>query len=124
MRTVGEIMSRDVITVGESTTLGEVARAMRAKDAMVALVLDRFGDVVGLITDRELVDAIAASRHPDHGTAQSFMRRDFVVIPSQSSLDDADSMMRAGSFRELPVMDAGKLVGIVAAGDLAVQAAL
>jgi CBS domain-containing protein len=122
MRTVGEIMSRDVVTVEEVTTLGEVARTMRASEATVALVLDRFGDVVGLITDRELVDAVATSRHPDHGTAQSFMRRDFVVIPSTSSIDDADSMMRAGSFRELPVMDAGKLVGIVAARDVAQKA--
>ena len=119
MRTVGEITSRDMVTVGEGTTLGEVARTMRANAATVALVLDGFGDVVGMVTERELVDAVAASRHPDHGTAQSFMRRDFVVIPSTSSLDDADSMMKAGSFRELPVMDAGKLVGIVAARDVA-----
>ena len=47
------------------------------------------------------------------------MRRDFVVIPSTSSLADAESMMRAGEFRELPVMDAGALVGIVSSSDIA-----
>ena len=113
MDTVGEVMSRDVVCVQETTTLGSVARSLRAADASVALVLDGFGDVVGIVTERELVDAVAASRHPDIGTAQSWMRRDFVVIPSTSSLADADSMMRAGEFRELPVMDAGTLVGIV-----------
>ena len=69
---------------------------MRAADATVALVLDGFGDVVGIVTERELVDAVAASRHPDIGTAPRWMRRDFVVIPSRSSLADAESMMRAG----------------------------
>ena len=119
MDTVGEVMSRDVVCVQETTTLGSVARSLRAADASVALVLDGFGDVVGIVTERELVDAVAASRHPDIGTAQSWMRRDFVVIPSTSSLADAESMMRAGEFRELPVMDAGALVGIVSSSDIA-----
>jgi CBS domain-containing protein len=115
MHTVDEVMSRDVVTVPEDATLGEVARRLRAADARVALVLDVHCDVVGIVTERELVDAVASSRHPDHGTARSWMRRDFVVIPSSSSLTAAASMMRAGAFRELPVMDAGRLVGIVGA---------
>lgn len=119
MRTVSEVMSTDVVTVRETTTLGEVARSMRKSEATVALVLDGYDDVVGIVTERELIESVAASRHPDHATAQSWMRRDFVVIPSSSSVIDADSMMRAGSFRELPVMDAGRLVGIVAATQLA-----
>jgi CBS domain-containing protein len=119
MHTVDEVMSRDVVTVAETTTLGEIARKLRAADASVALVLDAYGDVVGIVTERELVDAVASSRHPDQGTARSWMRRDFVVIPSSSSVTDAESMLQAGSFRELPVMDAGKLVGIVGADALA-----
>jgi CBS domain-containing protein len=119
MHTVDEVMSRDVVTVEEMSTLGEIARKLRKADASVALVMDGFGDVVGIVTERELVDAVASSRHPDHGTARSWMRRDFVVIPSTSSVSDAESMLRAGAFRELPVMDAGKLVGIVGADALA-----
>jgi CBS domain-containing protein len=123
MHTVGEVMSRDVVTVRETTTLGEIARRLRKVDATVALVLDTYGDVVGIVTERELVEAVASSRHPDQGTAQSWMRRDFVVIPSSSKVTDADSMMRAGAFRQPPVMDAGRLVGIVGADELAASAA-
>ncbi len=86
-----------MIRVPIATTLGEVARIMEREAASALVVIDADDSPVGVITDRHLLAAMAASRHPDHGTAASWMAP--VVI-------DADGT------RTLPETDAGRRIGI------------
>ena len=100
MRTTDDSI-RNAPTVRSGATLGEAARALRAADADVVVVLDSSEQAIGILTERELVDSVAASRHPDHGTVDSWMRTDVVAMPSAP-----------GSSRRiaLPDTDAGSLV--------------
>ena len=72
--------SGDVLTIEPSATLGEAARALRKRDVGAAVVVEG-GAVVGIFTERDLLRAIADSRHPDVGQVQSYMTPDPVTLP-------------------------------------------
>lgn len=99
MRTTDDSIS-NAPTVRSGATLGQAARVLRAASADVVVVLDASEQPIGILTERELVDSVAASRHPDFGTVDSWMRTDVVAMPS------------AGASRrvELPETDASSLI--------------
>jgi len=109
--------SGDVLTIEPSATLGEAARALRKRDVGAAVVVEG-GAVVGIFTERDLLRAIADSRHPDQGQVQSYMTPDPVTLPSDHSPSEAAQIMTARRFRHIPVVDDGELVGIVSIRDL------
>ncbi len=90
-----------MIRIPQETTLGMAARLMQSERAGVALVVDAHDLPVGVLTERQLLASIAASRHPDIGTAGSWM------VPVEI---DADGV------RSLPDVDATARIGIVARG--------
>ena len=100
MATLADVMSRDILTVARSATLGEVARQLRSQNVGSALVVDEANAPIGIITERELVDSVAASRNPDAGVAESWMKplvrgreTKLVEIPASWYLDDLPPMM-------------------------------
>jgi len=117
MQTVGEAMTKDVLTVPQTATLGQVARSMRARNVGSAVVLDNSGSVTGIISERDLVESVARSRNPDVGTAESWMQRDVLMISPETAVPDAVAMMRVAGVRHLPV-GTGTLLGIVSIRDL------
>ncbi|HYX87196.1 MAG TPA: CBS domain-containing protein [Gaiellales bacterium] len=107
----------DVLTVEPTATLGEAARAMRRRNVGAAVVFD--GDrLVGIFTERDLLRAIADSRHPDVGQVQSYMTSDPVTLPPDHSPSEAARIMSERKFRHIPVMEGDDLVGIVSIRDL------
>ena len=90
-----------MIRIPQETTLGMAARLMQSEQVDVALVVDARDMPVGVLTERQLLASIAASRHPDIGTAGSWM------VPVEI---DADGV------RSLPDVDAAARVGIAVRG--------
>ena len=107
-----------LLSVSLATKLAEVAREMRAQDSDSVAVMDG-GVLVGIITERDLVRAIADGLNPTEASAGTVMTSD----PATVSLDEevnvvAVKMMRLG-IRHLPVVDQnGKPAGLVSARDL------
>jgi signal-transduction protein with cAMP-binding, CBS, and nucleotidyltransferase domain len=118
MQTIAEIMSTDVLTVQHTATLGQVARSMRQWNVGSAIVLDDGGKVAGVISERELVESVARSRNPDVGTAQSWMKTDFVMVSPEMAIPDAVEAMRVSGVRHLTVGHEGNLAGVVSIRDL------
>lgn len=117
--TVEDVMGRELVRVEEQTTLGEVARALRAGGAPCALVVGAAGRPVGLISERELVDAVAASRGPDQGVAATWMRGAFVALPRATALVPAGELLRERGERHAAVVgEGGEVIGIVALRDV------
>jgi CBS domain-containing protein len=109
--------SDDVLTIPADTTLGQAARLMRGRNVGAAVVVDE-GGIVGIFTERDLLRAIADSRHPDQGQVQSYMTPDPLTLPSDHSPSEAARIMSERKFRHIPVVDDGRLVGIVSIRDL------
>jgi CBS domain-containing protein len=117
---------RDVMTMSPSTlrpdqTVTAAARIMEAENVGDVIVSDD-GQLRGVITDRDVtVRAIARGLDPKTTTLAEICSGDPVTVDSGAKLAQAADMMRANAIRRLPVVDDGKLVGIVSLGDVAVR---
>ena len=117
MTTVADLMTADVLTVDQDTPLSQIARVLRARDVGSAIVTDE-GKLVGVISERELVDSIAAGRNPDVGTAIMWMRQDFATAVPDMSVERAAELMRESHVRHLPVVENEQLVGVISVSNL------
>jgi CBS domain-containing protein len=85
-----------MIRIPQDTTLGAAARQMRLENAAVALVVDREDLPIGVLTERQLVAAMAAGRHPDVGTAGAWMVPVIIDANGARGLPDTDATTRVG----------------------------
>jgi CBS domain-containing protein len=109
--------SEDVLTIPADTTLGQAARLMRGRNVRAAVVTE--GEkIVGIFTERDLLRAIADSRHPDQGQVQSYMTPDPLTLPPDHAPSEAAQIMSERKFRHIPVVEGDRLVGIVSIRDL------
>jgi CBS domain-containing protein len=115
--------SGDVLTIEPTATLGDAARRMRSRNVGAAVVVDTGGAVSGIFTERDLLRAVADERDPARDLVQSYMTADPVTLPPDHSPSEAAQLMSAGKFRHIPVVEDGRLLGIVSIRDL-VQAEL
>src|SRR5437016_3152737 len=117
MATVGEIMSKDLITVDPGATVAEAATVMGEHHAGSALVMDG-ESLAGIFTERDIVRALGehfdAAGHP----VSHWMTADPVTIAAEASAEDALERMLGGGFRHLPVKDGDRVVGVVSMRDL------
>lgn len=108
-----------VTTVSAATTLLEASRKLAAKRIGAVIVSDGEGRVQGILSERDIVRAIAQGG-ADILTApvSDIMTRDVVTCSQDASLDDVMHTMTRGRFRHVPVVDAaGRLTGIISIGD-------
>lgn len=116
---IREIMTDHPVTVAEDASLVEAARAMRDRDIGDVIVTSN-GDVVGIVTDRDIVvRAIADGHDVATTTVGSVCTYEVHVLSADDSVAAAIDLMRREHVRRIPIVDQGRLVGVVALGDLA-----
>jgi CBS domain-containing protein len=116
MTTVGEVMSRTLLTAEPTTALAQAAERMSDRGVGAILVLS--GDSVsGILTERDVLRAVATGGVEGTNVA-AWMTRDPETVDVSESLGQAAAVMIHGGFRHLPVTDGGKPVGIVSIRDL------
>lgn len=120
-RTLREIMTKDVATVTLQDNVYEVAVKMRDWNVGVIPVVDEKNDCIGVITDRDIVIRGLAEKHEGSARIEQVMSRDIIFGQPGMTVDDAAKIMAKHQIRRLPVVENGKLVGIVAIGDMAVR---
>jgi CBS domain-containing protein len=122
-RTLREIMTKDVATVTLKDNVYEVACKMRDWNVGVIPVVDEKQDVIGIITDRDIVIRGLAEKREGSAAVEEVMTRDIILGQPDMTVDEAAKIMAQHQIRRLPVVENGKLVGIVALGDMAVRQA-
>ncbi|TQR37899.1 CBS domain-containing protein [Brevibacillus brevis] len=120
-RTLREIMTKDVATVTLKDNVYEVACKMRDWNVGVIPVVDEKEDVIGVITDRDIVIRGLAEKHEGSTATEVVMTRDIILGQPGMTVDEAARVMAQHQIRRLPVVEHGKLVGIVALADMAVR---
>jgi CBS domain-containing protein len=117
MAKVKDFMTPDVVTVAASARLSEAARLMRDSDIGVLPVVE--GDTLrGIITDRDIVIRGLAAGTAD-ATVETILTEQVAVLSPEDDVKDAERRMAEHDVRRLPVVEEGKLVGMVSVGDLA-----
>jgi CBS domain-containing protein len=115
---VGEIMHTDVKTANADDTFADVAKTMRLHGISSVVILDG-KRLAGIVTERDVVNLVAAGADP-HGVkvALGMTRRDLEIVSPKTDIAEAAEHMAARNIRHLPVVDKGKVVGIISIRDL------
>jgi CBS domain-containing protein len=113
MPTLADVMRTEVIEVAPEDTLGEVAERMSAVNVGAVVVKD-FGRLIGILTERDLLKAMAARVHSSEARVRQWMTEDPVTATVETPLEEAAQMMLDHGFRHLPVVDdTQQVVGVV-----------
>ncbi|MFF3865041.1 CBS domain-containing protein [Micromonospora sp. NPDC001898] len=121
MTTVGEFMTTRLVTMDGNETLTAAAREMR-DSAIGDVVVTNGADVAGIITDRDItVRGVAEQLDPNSTRLNQITSRDLITVSQYDDAVAAADLMRTYAVRRLPVIDDGRLVGLISMGDLAVE---
>lgn len=115
---VRDAMSSEVLSVGPTHTLRQVAQSMAARKIGAVVVRDPDADGPGILTERDVLEAVAAGQDPDTELAEKHLTREAVVADPSWPLVKAAQAMLTGGFRHLVVTDGDEVVGILSVRDL------
>ena len=110
---------RDVVTIAPDQSLADAARTLSERRIGAAVITDGERRVLGIISERDVVRAIAESG--EAALIEPVSRRmttKVVTCTSHTGIDELMSLMTQGKFRHVPVVEGGKLGGIVSIGDV------
>lgn len=111
-------MTSVVLSIGPSHTLRAAARLMSKRGVGAAVVVDPDGHGPGIITERDLLNAIGAEKDPDSELVADHLTRDVVLAEPGWSLEQAAAAMVRGGFRHLLVVEHGETAGILSVRDV------
>ena len=115
---VRDAMSPDVLTVGPDHTLREAAARMSSRKVGAAVVIDGDQDQPGILTERDILDAIGAGQDVDEERVQDHLTSDIVVAAPDWPLQKAAATMVGGGFRHLVVCRGRDIVGMLSVRDI------
>jgi CBS domain-containing protein len=116
-----EIMTAGVITSVPEAGAVSVARLMRDHRVGSVVIVDQGEAPVAMVTDRDLAVRVFAEDVPPESPVGEHASRPLVCGEPEMELDEAAALMVQHRVRRLPVVDAGRLVGIVTLDDIAVR---
>ena len=109
----------EVVSVAPQDTVLAVSRVPTERGIGAALVRDAAGALLGIISERDIVRGMASQ---GQGTtqlpAEKLMTRDLVTVTPQTRVTEAMELITQRRIRPLPVLENGRLVGLVSIGDL------
>ena len=109
-------MTRGLLTVERDATLADAARRMSERGVGAVVVVER-ERLTGILTERDVLKAVAGGLQPD-ARVSDWMTRHPETVESDDETDHAAALMIHGGFRHLPVVDEGRVVGILSIRDL------
>ena len=111
-------MTQLVLTIGPAHTLREAARLMSKRRVGAAVVIDPELGGVGILTERDLLDSIAAGQNPDQELVGQHRTHDIVVASPGWTLEQAATTMVRGGFRHLVVVEGQDVTGLLSMRDI------
>ena len=119
---VSDVMTTEVETVRMDSTLEEVASVMKVENVGALPVVDEDEDLVGIITDRDIVvRCIADGKNPAETNVEEVLSHELETIEPDADIEEAARVMADKQIRRLPVCEEGELIGMLSIGDLAVK---
>lgn len=120
--TVARILAdkgQSVTSIAPEATLREAAALMAAQGIGAVLVLDPARNLLGIFSERDVVRAIA-QRGPEvlRDDVRFHMTRDVATCVTASAVDELMALMTARKFRHVPVIESGKVIGVISIGDV------
>src|SRR3954465_13949956 len=115
---VSDAMSTEVLTIGPTHSLREAAQRMSVRKVGAAVVIDGDQDQPGILTERDILDAVGSGQDVDAERVAGHLPGDIVVAAPDWPLDKAAAAMMAGGFRHLVVCEGPEVVGMLSVRDI------
>ncbi len=113
---VKEIMKK-AITVNVDVSLRDAARLMVSDNIGSLIVMDN-DSVEGIITERDMLKRVCETTETLVQPVKNFMSKNLITVASNQMIDDAAKIMSENNIKKLPVVDDGKLMGILTSTDI------
>ena len=117
-----ELMATEIVSVSPEATLSEAARRMADAETGAVVVLDGT-ELVGVLSERDLLRHVGAGGSAESPVRERMTRR-VQTATTTTDVPEAMAMMVEGRFRHLPIVDGGRVVGLVSMRDLMAWTAL
>ena len=118
---IKDIMTQSVVSIDPNETIEVAARTM-TRHNIGALPVCSNGKLCGMLTDRDIVTrCLAANRQPDSTQVRQVMTEQVTAVRPDMEMGAAAHLMGRLQIRRLPVVENGRLCGMVSLGDLAVR---
>lgn len=119
VRDILDVKGRLVLTCGADDTLADVVDKLVANNCGSLVVCDDSGEMIGIITERDILRASATVRGPlEFVRVAERMTRTPAVAAPEDSVGETMGTMTERRIRHLPVMEAGRLAGMISIGDV------
>ena len=115
---VQDAVSSGVLTIGPGHTLRHAAKRMSAQRVGAAVVDDQDGQGPSILTERDILESVAAGQDMDAELAGDHVTQRAVVAGPEWSLDVAAAAMLRGGFRHLVVCQDGAVIGVLSMRDV------
>lgn len=115
---VRDAMTDAILSVGPGHTLRDTAKAMTSRRVGAAIVNDPDQPGPGIITERDILESVAAGQDPDSEQVCDHLSSNLTFAAPEWSLERAAEAMVKGGFRHLVVVDDGETVGILSIRDI------
>ena len=120
-KSVRDAMTENPRSIGASASVVEAARLMR-DEHIGSLPITDDEELVGMITDRDITTRVVAeAADPKMTSVGDVVSRDLISVEPDEDLEEAVQLMASHQVRRLPVVENGRLVGIVAQADVALN---
>ncbi len=117
---VSELMNKNVVTISPDEPASLAARLLFRHNIGSIPVCGEDGKLRGIVTDRDItLRCVAADNDPETTPVREIMSRCVISVDPDEDVKNASAKMSSGQVRRLPVVKEGKLVGVIALGDMA-----
>lgn len=114
---VAEIMTSAAVTDSTTGTLRSAAESMWRQQTGSLVILEGTA-IAGIITERDILRALARGADPDSEPVSTVMTRELITVTSDTPVREAARLMAQNWIRHLPIMENGVLVGILSQRDV------
>lgn len=109
----------DVVVISPDATVLDAAKTMNAQRIGALPVVDQQGALVGMFTERDvLTRVVAAEKPPQQTLVRDVMTTSVFACPPQTPLTEVRQVMREKRIRHMPIVEGGRLLGMLSIGDL------
>lgn len=116
---VRDVMTVDVKTAPPDTTVSDILRIMVENNIGSVVIVGPRREVLGIVTERDLIrKVLLKGLNPRETKAEEIMSKPVVTIEPDASIQEAANLMKEKGVGHLPVVENGRVVGIIAEGDI------
>ncbi|MBK79969.1 MAG: CBS domain-containing protein [Gammaproteobacteria bacterium] len=118
---VGDFMSTNVLTLRPDMDVLAAMRLLLSRRVSGAPVIDAFGTLVGMLTERDCLETLVISGYHDEreaGRVEEFMSRDVATVAADANVLSLAQRFITVAYRRYPVVEEGRLVGVISRRDV------